>query len=220
MSLCPLLHALSAPIFQPQKKDRLLLAPAVPHLELGNSASPGSHEERTFGGRRDGNDAEVRSTHWLFAACQAENATEKGSLRSNGDGALIYRCPSAGCFRRAPILRYFPTITRSLASVHCPRPAALGVLLRPIGRPPGLGFQRKDLPTASAPDSTPAREERAPGTPAEGARFFLRSLRRKTRLRHLGAGHLASLRARVSRVTLGQIQTGEMTWHSTKTRSR
>ncbi len=51
------------------------------------------------------------------------------------------------------------------------------------------------------------------------ARFFLRSLRRKTRLRHLGAGHLPSLRARVSRGQSGQIQTGEMTWHSTKTKS-
>ncbi len=35
----------------------------------------------------------------------------------------------------------------------------------------------------------------------------------------LGAGHLASLRAGVSRGQSGQIQTGETQWHSTKTRS-
>jgi hypothetical protein len=36
---------------------------------------------------------------------------------------------------------------------------------------------------------------------------------------HLGAGHLASLRARVSRGQSGQIQTGEKQWHSTRTKS-
>jgi hypothetical protein len=43
---------------------------------------------------------------------------------------------------------------------------------------------------------------------------------RKSAAWHLGAGHLASLRARVSRGNFGQIQTGEKQWHSTKTKSR
>ncbi len=45
-----------------------------------------------------------------------------------------------------------------------------------------------------------------------------RSLRRK-HISALGAGHLTSLRARVSRRQSGQIQTGEKQWHSTKTKS-
>ena len=46
-----------------------------------------------------------------------------------------------------------------------------------------------------------------------------RSLRRK-HISALGAGHLTSLRARVSRRQSGQIQTGEKQWHSTETTSR
>lgn len=42
------------------------------------------------------------------------------------------------------------------------------------------------------------------------------NLPKKRRLA-LGAGHLTSLRAGVSRVRTGQIQTGEKQWHSTKT---
>lgn len=97
--------------------------------------------------------------------------------------------------------RIFPVHPRSLASVLSPRPSALGVLLR-LCRPSGLGFQRKI--------SLRLRPLRA--------RFCLRSLRRKTRLRRLGAGHLASLRAGVSRGQYGLIQTGEKQWHSTKTK--
>ncbi len=50
------------------------------------------------------------------------------------------------------------------------------------------------------------------------ARFSLRSLRRK-HISALGAGHLASLRARVSRGQSGQIQTGEKQWQPTETTS-
>ena len=42
----------------------------------------------------------------------------------------------------------------------------------------------------------------------------------KKRRLPLGAGHLTSLRARVSRRQSGQIQTGEKQWHSTETTSR
>ena len=78
----------------------------------------------------------------------------------------------------------------------------IDVLLRPRGRPPGLGFQGK-----ISLRLRPLRGE-----------IFPRSLHRK-HISALGVGRLASLRARVSRGQYGQIQTGEMQWHSTKTRS-
>jgi len=104
--------------------------------------------------------------------------------------------------------RIFPAITRSLAPPLIPRPAALAVLLRHAA-PFGSGF----------PNKNPPRKQRTAAARKTGG-IFLWSLHRKTRLRHLGAGRFASLRAGVSRATSGQIQPGEMTWHSTKTRSR
>lgn|GEM_PF-6669012 len=103
-------------------------------------------------------------------------------------------------FRREPSLRIFPAPPRSLAPCLSRALRHVDVLLR-LRRPTGLGFQRKI--------SLRLR-------PKVRARSILRSLRRK-HISTLGAGHLASLRAGVSRGQSGQIQTGEMTWHSTKT---
>jgi hypothetical protein len=88
--------------------------------------------------------------------------------------------------------RIFPASPRSLASVLIPRPAARRGLLRPCGRPTGFGFQKI---FSAIPQRT--RNEKI-------FRTF-----RKSAAWHLGAGHLASLRARVSRGQPGQIQTGE-----------
>ncbi|MBB5343351.1 hypothetical protein HDF10_001326 [Edaphobacter lichenicola] len=102
--------------------------------------------------------------------------------------------------------RIFPAHPRSLASVLTPRPAALRCSAS--ATPPyGSGFPNKNIP----------RKMRAAAAQSAGE-IFLRSLRRK-HISALGAGHLASLRAGVSRAQSGQIQTGEMTWHSTKTTS-
>ena len=93
---------------------------------------------------------------------------------------ILLQTPSGGCFRKAPSLLASPMSHSVTRSVLVPRPAALGVLLRtttPAGqvrtcrgprqnvRPAGLGFQRKNLPSAAAPD---------------GTRFFLRSLPEST----------------------------------------
>jgi hypothetical protein len=86
----------------------------------------------------------------------------------------------------------FPAHPRSLASVLIPRPAARRVS--------AFTAFRKSFRQNSAQDA----DEKI-------FRTF-----RKSAAWHLGAGHLASLRARVSRGQSGQIQ-GETQWHSTKT---
>jgi hypothetical protein len=56
--------------------------------------------------------------------------------------------------------------------------------------------------------------------PAQRTRWkFLAGASAESTSRPWERGTLASLRARVSRRQSGQIQTGEMTWHSTKTKS-
>ena len=106
--------------------------------------------------------------------------------------------PSDGCFRKAPSLPYFPcspSVTRFSA---CPAPCGTSMFC----------FGYAALPVWVSKQKSRQRT----------GEIFLRSLRRK-HISALGAGHLASLRARVSRGQSGQIQTGEMTWHSTKTKS-
>src|SRR5665213_1447305 len=58
------------------------------------------------------------------------------------------------------VLRALPTTAR----VSGPRPAALGVLLRPDGRPPGLGFQRKITPKNSRDFSSEPPQKDTPST--------------------------------------------------------
>jgi hypothetical protein len=74
--------------------------------------------------------------------------------------------------------RCCPVTPSATRSVPIPRPAALGVLLRSRLRPSGLGFQQKTF-----------RTEYVRLRPSKGGKVFCRSLHRKTRLRHLGAGH-------------------------------
>ena len=132
---------------------------------------------------------------------------------------LVVMASDAQCTLQASVSvechlsRIFPAHPRSLASVLTPRPAARRV---------------------SASASHPSRSKAdLPGTPFAALRVtaFRKSLCKKQERKkifrtfrksaawHLGAGHLASLRAGVSRGQSGQIQTGEMTWHSTKTTS-
>ncbi len=58
----------------------------------------------------DGNAAvrQVRLTHPLICPCSPRRVSEQGPLPLGGNGVLIGRNPSAKCFRRAPILLYFP----------------------------------------------------------------------------------------------------------------
>ena len=111
-----------------------------------------------------------------------------------------FSAPSGERFHKEPSLPYFPCSPSVTRSVLFPRPAALGVLLRPDGRPSGLGFQRKI-------------------TPKEQSIFFFGASTERHAFGTWERGTLASLRAGVSRGQSGQIQTGEKQWHSTKTKS-
>jgi len=117
-----------------------------------------------------------------------------------------------GILRSMPSRQVFPssanspvffllTSGHSLGAFPAPGGASMFCFVRHGERPSGLGFQQQI--------------SRAKYT----LEISCRSLRRK-HISALGAGHLTSLRARVSRRQSGQIQTGEKQWHSTETMSR
>ena len=103
------------------------------------------------------------------------------------------------CFRRAPSLPYFPC---------SPSVTRFGAYPAPCGTA-RLCFGLAALRVTAFRKSLCKEQKR---------KKIFRTFR-KSAAWHLGAGHLASLRAGVSRGQSGQIQTGEMTWHSTKTTS-
>ncbi len=184
----------------------LLVDPAASELGPCSSPSTPSPKTRFFVWRDAKNDAGHRQLWFTHALL-----LQPDWLQKTGDGSTVirlHRRPQRhrilqGVSIERHLSRIFPARPRSLASVLIPRPAALGVLLRPCGRPSGLGFQIKNLlwlrPLRGEIFSSEPPQKDTPST--------------------LGAGHLASLRARVSRGQSGQIQTGEKQWHSTKTTS-
>jgi hypothetical protein len=142
---------------------------------------------------------QTRSALWREAWRERRSRSTPGKLyrRSKGPATL-----QTGVSAGRHLSRIFPAYPRSLASALLPRPAARRCSASPSRAPSGSGFPRKNLPAATALTGE----------------IFPRSLHRK-HISALGVGRLASLRARVSRGQYGQIQTGEMQWHSTKTRS-
>jgi hypothetical protein len=143
---------------------------ALANLESEQHSSPFTRrpQRRPFAWRRKGDDAVVWFTHWLLAVGRGGRATEQVLLLVDGDGILIYRCLRLDVSVERQFFRISPAITRSLASVLVPRPAALGVLLR----------------TACALRVWVSKEKISLRLrPLKGRDFCLRSLRRKTRLR-------------------------------------
>jgi hypothetical protein len=108
--------------------------------------------------------------------------------------------PSVEVSVKRHLSRIFPCLTRSLARCLSRALRQLRGSASHFVRPADFGFQKIF--------SARLRTER-------GRKDFP-NLPKKHRLA-LGAGHLPSLRARVSRVRTGQIQTGEKQWHSMKT---
>lgn len=131
---------------------------------------------------------------------------------------ILLQTPSDGCLRKAPFLPDSPMSHSATRSVLISRPAPLAfcfalppqqVKSEPAGTPVlrapcGSGFPKKKSPCGFGP----WRGEIFSSEPPQ-----------KARLRAWERGTLASLRAGVSRVRTGQIQTGEKQWHSTPTPS-
>lgn len=152
---------------------------------------------------------------WMFQLCDSPAVCLSRTCRIWGQtiapqprfiGILIYRCPSDRHFHRAPLLPNFPCFLSVTRFGAYPAPGGTRRSASHFVRPPGQGFQTK----------VSQRDKRARLRPRIRARFFFGASTESTPSA-LGAGHLASLRARVSRVQSGQIQSGEIEWHSMKT---
>jgi hypothetical protein len=166
----------------------LLPAPTAPELELCNSPSIPSPIGRSFAWRRAEKCGET------FGAVHPRPARMAGpdGRRSQrrlcylAATASLYRRPSDGCFRGAPSLPYFPcspSVTRFGAN---PAPCGTARLCFGLSAALRVSAFRKSL--------------------CKERKNIFRTFR-KSAAWHLGAGHLASLRARVSRGQSGQIQT-------------
>ena len=185
---------------QPSRGTWLLLALTAPELEPCSSPSIPSPEDRFFAWRGAQNDVshwKLWSTHSLLLQPEMRRATGDGST-----AVRLHRHPQ--CHRVLQsvsigrhLSRIFPAHPRSLALVLIPRPAARRVS---ASASPPCGFRLSEtlFATNAKTFSEPSEKDAA---------------------WHLGAGHLASLRARVSRGQSGQIQTGERSWHFMKTTS-
>lgn len=188
---------------QPQRGAGLFLALAAPELEPRNSPSTPSPKIGSVAWQGAEDDADHRKL-WLTHSLLLPLETWQAS-RYSSSAARLHRRPYRDALQTSvSIERQFSPIPlsspRSLALVLIPRPAARRVSASPLRAPCGFRLSEKLF-------CEDHRKEKG----------FL-NLPKKRRLT-LGAGHLASLRARVSRGQSGQIQTGEMTWNSTKTKS-
>jgi hypothetical protein len=179
---------------QSQRRVRLLLVLASPGLEPCISPSTPSPNDGFFAWRRVEKCAESFGAVYPRPTSVAGPDGQRPQRLFDGliVTASLYRHPSGKCFHRAPSLPYFPcspSVTRFSAY-----PAPCGT-----ARLCFFGFQK-----IFSADCKNAERKDFPNLP-------------KMRRLALGAGHLASLRARVSRGHSGQIQTGEKRWNSTQT---
>jgi len=185
----------------------LLLALAS-ELQWHISPSPPPPISRFSAWRRtedDGDHPATWLTHSLLLQPEPWQANTRGSTT-----VRLHRHPErhrvlqTGVSVKRHLSRIFPAPPRSLASALVPRPSARRCSASHYVRPAGLGFQRKNLPAAAAQST---------------GEIFVFGASAESTSRHLGAGHLASLRAGVSRGQSGKYKQGETPWHSTKTKS-
>jgi hypothetical protein len=175
-----------------------LLALAVALMESCSLPSTPSPKDRSFAWRRaEKSVGPFGAVHPRPAWMAGPNGqrTQRGLCCLDATASL-YRRPSAGCFHRAPSLPYFPC---------SPSVTRLGAIPAPCGSA-RLCFGLSAALRVSAFRKSFCNERKK----------IFRTFR-KSAAWHLGAGHLASLRARVSRGHSGQIQTGEKRWNSIPT---
>jgi hypothetical protein len=182
---------------QSRREAGFRLALAVSPLEPCSSPSTPSPKGRSFAWSRPEKPIRpfgaVHPRPALMAGPDGQRAQRR--LCCLDPTASLYRRPSAGCFHRAHLSRIFPAHPRSLATVLVPRPAARHGSASACQSPCGFRLSENLLQRT---------QKHFPNLP-------------KKRRLALGAGHLASLRARVSRGHSGQIQTGERRWNSIPT---
>ena len=194
---------MSAHISHPREGNGLLPAPTGLDCELCSPPSTSSPKSRCFAWQVVENNAgvqKVRFTHSLLLQSGRWPATEYGS-------AIVW-------FERHP-------------ERHAVLQAGVSVsAISPVFSLLSLGHSLRCL--SRAPSPHPAKSAcRGPRFCGLRASAFSELLPQPGALGPLpenaalalGAGHLASLRAGVSRGQSGQIQTGEKQWHSTKTKS-
>ena len=180
---------------QSRRKADLLLAFVAPRLEPCIPPSTPSPKDRSFAWKY------AEASTGSFGAVHPQPALIAGPTASERRGSSVVwlrRHPYIDALQTSVSIerhlsRIFPAHPRSLASVLIPRPAArrdsaFSAFRKSFRLLPATSAERKDFPNLP-----------------------------KMRRLALGAGHLASLRARVSRGQSGQIQTGEKRWNSTQT---
>ena len=149
----------------------------------------------------------VHCTRWSVVALdggETENLIVGGCLKCVLSSRPSLRTVSV----RAPFLQFFPCSPSVTRSVLVPRPAAL--------RCSASFATANALRVWVSSNKFPAQHARGCGPADE---ISCRTLHRK-HISALGAGHLTSLRARVSRGSSGQKPTWrKSSWHSTKTAS-
>ncbi len=164
-----------------------LLVPTAAQLELSSSPSTALPTGWFFAGQRSDGDAtrqEVRSTHCLLLSPEEWHGTKYGS-----NAVRLHRHPYIDAPQRSVSIEHhlsciFPAHPRSLASVLIPRPAARRVSASACAALRVSAF-RKSL----------CKERKTFSEPSE-----------KDTAWRLGAGHLASLRAGVSRGQSGKYK--------------
>lgn len=184
-----------------------LLAPTAPTLELRSSPTASSPGDRIFAWRDSEDDAMPLEEHgsptfcfWSRGHGQQQRIVP---LLSCCDGVVMQMPFRKNVSVESHLSRIFPAHSRSLARCLSRALRHVDVLLRPYGRPVGLGFQIKNLPSATAPG---------------GPRFFFGAAAESTS-RPWERGTSLRFAQECPESNPGKYKQGETRWHSTPTTS-
>ncbi len=192
---------------QPRIGAGLLPVPGTEQQEPCSSPSILSPFHMVFALQAEGNDAELQRA-W-FPQVLLLQPKKRQAKRDRASAVWLDRHPErdaalqTGVFVKRHLSPYFPCLPSVTRFGAYPAPVGTRRSASSYGRPPGLGFQTKNLPAASA----------------LRARFFLWSLRRKSRLRPWERGTSRRFAQECPEGNPGKYKRGETQWHSTKTKS-